>query len=1106
MILASQEPSFYAYNRRTVAQLFNEVVNARIDGVKMLSRARVATEAELAGVLLDSLLPIFLEYERLSLLEAHEDLNWEDVRGPLAGIYAPSHKRKPPRHVLAFFDKLAKARDELWMQERIKHYPQVSSLSAGLPKGLAVQYLLPDRYWFARAIDNPEAAPYTAGRLREVLFCDSATAFTKVPSDTRFIGPFVDNLRSAVDFLIANDQNSIAMRKERVVSVWRHYSESVLSGPVQLACFKSWLAHIVESDLKIAARAIEHPVLPFSAAIFDSLPDATEMVTWNPLPHGNNDGDGSSFSGTENENEKEESATILQYRLTAGDVWGSWKENKTQRPFPWHISKDLDPLSIWKLDLDVKRLQLRDCEALILSSLLFIDTYTGREEKLLSNHPFPQGTSNQPRYSRVSLDPEFVSAVAKKGNGLRRAVEVIRRLAHIVPAAVLHDVTLALLERLVRLEQNSGDFTTIQETAFHLIKIMHATDRPELAVDLFLKAFRDLPNSSSWHRHLPCGRLGRSLPATGAEAFVDSFADFLIEGFGGQKKRPSAEKRESDTTAPVQTGGQATLAPSKKKPFVKITTVKILAQLLATANFISPAKAVDILRSLFHVGGHIDVRVAVIQALLHIMRSTPDSSNINEAYKVLVSLAPIAARPNERVRVTEEQWLAAESGEGDLPEVSPDRPLLELFTQKASRLLPERFHQAYVRDAVLPLLEESTKQHNRWMKAFVNRIELTPAEASVEDFGPFDTDLVYSIWRFWPHYYFPKSFLRSHHRARTLRYIDCRVLENVSKKLAAQNASWEVTNAGMHWRDFFKGNVNASSFSCPLWLLKTTLDSPTKKKEANNPPDDTAGDAITEEDIENEYCEQAAILLRNPYSVKYVDSTTFEVSLKSFVSVLFHVHPFRKESAQTQPKTTEEQERDSQIVITRFKRMTRRIIDDVESIRSDPTWSTDPSFDRKPPVLPPKLQLETFLLEYPHVTVLLDTTVPTDNGNNNNRYDKFTSGIISLIHKSTTDPSCLQYLETAMNYVRNPDIVSCALRLGDVPVEEHVELVGAWRVKLARTLLGKLGSVDVSLLLAQVQNNEEGSDGVLVRALFEKWRGSLSEFVRGLGWCDNLGF
>jgi hypothetical protein len=138
---------------------------------------------------------------------------------------------------------------------------------------------------------------------------------------------------------------------------------------------------------------------------------------------------------------------------------------------------------------------------------------------------------------------------------------------------------------------------------------------------------------------------------------------------------------------------------------LKVTTVKMLAQALAEADFLSQATCLQLLHEVYTISRHIDIRVAVFTSMLELISHSDD----RESYRLFTSIALIAAGLSERDTITEEDWQAAESG-GLLPEVDAhyDRPILDLIVHAAFGKLPERLRADYVRTVLLPLLQEST--------------------------------------------------------------------------------------------------------------------------------------------------------------------------------------------------------------------------------------------------------------------------------------------------------------------------------------------------------------------------------------------------------------
>ena len=103
------------------------------------------------------------------------------------------------------------------------------------------------------------------------------------------------------------------------------------------------------------------------------------------------------------------------------------------------------------------------------------------------------------------------------------------------------------------------------------------------------------------------------------------------------------------------------------KPTVKITTIKMLAQLLAGAEFIDEETTLELLLTIFKTSTHIDVRAAVIESLVTMMRDTNNETTKTKILEALEQHAvPVAAALNESHPLSEADWQRAES-DGELP-------------------------------------------------------------------------------------------------------------------------------------------------------------------------------------------------------------------------------------------------------------------------------------------------------------------------------------------------------------------------------------------------------------------------------------------------------
>ncbi|EAW20852.1 uncharacterized protein NFIA_113830 [Aspergillus fischeri NRRL 181] len=189
---------------------------------------------------------------------------------------------------------------------------------------------------------------------------------------------------------------------------------------------------------------------------------------------------------------------------------------------------------------------------------------------------------------------------------------------------------------------------------------------------------------------------------------------------------------------------------TKTQPYVKITTAKMLAQLLSDATFIDISNCFGILQNIFDSNNHIDVRSEVVMAVLRLFRRAADFTSV---FTAMASMANAASGPSEREAISEADWLAAEKGERPLPEVATvsDRPLFRCFLETAFDYLPEKHRREYLHKVLLPLFEESTRQHTRWIRCWA------------------------------------------------LAYLHYPHVEAINRELSAKNKGWRGSTEGKHW-------------------------------------------------------------------------------------------------------------------------------------------------------------------------------------------------------------------------------------------------------------------------------------------------------------------
>lgn len=1044
--LLLREPNFswkqdYGEEPYGLSSLVLDVVFLRIVAVRSLCRAGLGSEEAIADVLLTSIIPILLECENITITENYEALDWKKTCGQLFNLKCP---KTPPQYALHFLDNLARQRDQLWIKERTSRNPKILGFNKGWPRGLPIQSLFPSRKWTAAAVSDADAAPFTAARVKDVVFCDPGTVLATVLHDntTRL---FVDNLLFAIYSYIGDkDQTGC---DERLLEVWNHYSSPVWTNTNHIAVFKMlFFMWAKGNQLAQTAKVIGPPV--YMTLDYDSLSqEGAGPVEWDPRPNRYINTSGHTESTVQQTDSG--NCSLLQYRFQTNE-----KTSITDRPQPWKDYMITDIRTLWKPAADIRKLPYLTQEAMALSALLYLDSLCTGSPRLLSK-PFPQ-TAAPFRYPALYLDYEFLSELTPSRDTANSAIKVLRQLVRRVPPVLIHEVASSLLKTLLQLPYKSPKHPDLIHTTMHTIALLPLTDRPELGVDLGLKVIETLPDASAWYRQVVTLSLLRQLIPESAERFVRDFAAYISIGLENQQATRKAQIAAATGTDDVTEADKlSAVSTTPATAVVKITTIKLFSRLLTNNNFAPFKLSLDILHSLFTASDHIDVRRKVVDSILVLLKKSREMQDeaCNEIYATFKSFSMVAARPSERDVVSEDTWLKAEAG-GPLPEVNSHRPLLELFIKKATDLVPRKHRADYCCNVILPLIDESNKQHSRWMRIYLGRLELTPDEASVKNFGPFGDYTLRSVFEKWLTY-LPSSFL-PRYRASVLSYVDCLKLENINSKLDRQDKNWRETSEGKHWSHYFE--YRSQDHTMDFEELIARIIDP-----------NLDGAIITREQLVDEYCAWIAIIIRNPFEFKGTnDNCRSSVSLGPFRSFAYlpmhYTQPLHPESIR-HGKYLEP-------ILPLFK----RIVADVESLRNE-DWLGDPN--RSPVILPSILHLQCPLLPYPHL-----------HNSDSQRYEKFAKGIDTLVKKFAESASCVSdfpFLIKSMSYVQEKDKVPCAVAIGGVADEDHIPPAGYLRLQLARTLIDQA-------------EREDRANSSELRKLIKRWKGSPNEWLRSAAW------
>ena len=187
------------------------------------------------------------------------------------------------------------------------------------------------------------------------------------------------------------------------------------------------------------------------------------------------------------------------------------------------------------------------------------------------------------------------------------------------------------------MSKDSREVVKPEAILYELLRLLGQGDRPEAASALVRAAVLDRPDSSNWHRQIFNYRLFKRLPPDEANKLITTFADHVVG---------SDPPWEASDSKPVNFA-----VPLSAKPYVKITTFKMLADILACSDAFSVPIAISLKRILL-VQSHLDVRVMALKAVLELLASTPDIELTveikREVEALLMLLVPMLGSLSER--------------------------------------------------------------------------------------------------------------------------------------------------------------------------------------------------------------------------------------------------------------------------------------------------------------------------------------------------------------------------------------------------------------------------------------------------------------------------
>jgi hypothetical protein len=194
------------------------------------------------------------------------------------------------------------------------------------------------------------------------------------------------------------------------------------------------------------------------------------------------------------------------------------------------------------------------------------------------------------------------------------------------------------------------------------------------------------------------------------------------------------ERLEKHTNTTANPLGEAVPDPAmdqktkeKERSFVKVTTVKYLAQLLGDSEIVPEAFAMSILEKLNQVVSHVDIRRQIMNTLLNKLK-TSSASSAERSIVVIESAIPLLGNIRERQPLHQGDWEHT-SETLQLPSLNPvyslteDSPMLTLlltFLKDQLHANPNFVHSvALMKRIILPVVEHLKKETKQWVRVHI---------------------------------------------------------------------------------------------------------------------------------------------------------------------------------------------------------------------------------------------------------------------------------------------------------------------------------------------------------------------------------------------------
>lgn len=705
--------------------LASSVAKNRLSHIDRFQKRHCLSDGDVFDLVWRPTIALLIEAEKIALDAFQGDLGSTNKSGVLKFNYY--EKPEFSDCTWRFLDELCKARDELWHKERVRRRPAVLMLSDPWPRGLPLRLLLPtfltnvayhdtNQYQHRFKGDMSRRLAYAFSKAKAVVFMEPKHLLEPIPEDQEAIGAiqgFVEDYALAVEVLVFGQ---VGDQKEAAAKIWQHCVQNLTAGRLTeteaMYFWRRWVFGGAKAFESLPSPTRQAKPKLDAVTRFPEWNPEGGPVPWDPSPPVVDVAVDDNQSWTEAEKTLYTTSFWHMLRVSVLHPKAHPSSLKTyfggyQNEQPHNVRTKVMPAS--PENTQPKTLETLDSP--LAKQMLTLNTKYGTDTKFLKQ-PFP--SLDDVRYPALYLADEFLESKHFLNTWQMGDLETgIRQ----VPVDLLFQLASSVFAKV-----KSGNHVDSNLTwaCMGLIKLVGMSDRPSLVSSFVKELILERPEDTSWHRDVFHHGVITRLSSSEAKRLLLDLAHSIIDR--------------------LQTQGQLTPEERKKMadppPIIKVTVVKMLAQVMRGATFIDQQTALDVLAAILENAKHVDIRAAAVSVLVdYFVKAEPDTDTSAIIRTLETHVVPIAASFLERYPINEERW-AEHAQNGEMPEVAPftavERPMYEqLAAATAVQLRRPEWKGKWKETLLAKVIEQSTINNTRWMALFLKLNKLSLAEGEV---------------------------------------------------------------------------------------------------------------------------------------------------------------------------------------------------------------------------------------------------------------------------------------------------------------------------------------------------------------------------------------